>query len=172
MSNTDTITSLYEDSFNSPALTMLRLPGQTSRRSHTWHEFAACADPWHGLGAEAWTGTRPRSGIDSQNTALQQAAIIICGTCPVIEACRVWADAEPYAASGLVVAGEYRSTIHRRHAYAKPHVPARCGTTAAHARHRRAGETPCEPCHQASLKYRREQAKRRKTVTRYDGGMA
>lgn len=82
------------------------------------------------------------------------AAKAICATCPVIAECLDYAlsAGERHGVWGGLTEAERerlrRATGRKRRRVVPPEFG--CGTDAAHRRHLRHGEKPCEPCKQAS----------------------
>jgi hypothetical protein len=112
-----------------------------------WTEQAACAQT--GV-PDAWF---PEVGEPLASTAV----VRICQTCPVRDTCLQVAldNHETHGVWGGLTPNQRHLIRHRRPAAA-------CGTEAGHSRHRRRGETPCEPCVEAM----REASRRRHSKNR------
>lgn len=123
-----------------------------------WHQQAACRthpDP------DLWF---PTSGQHHR----AQRAVTICRSCPVLAECRTWVDRHdpPYgiwAATTQTQRDEQRG--HRGARRADRWVTdaltyrSKCGTPAGYARHKRRGETTCQPCRDANTRYVAERTK-------------
>lgn len=128
-----------------------------------WTE-ALCAgnpDPW--TMPKRIHGRRPP--YTPEGMAKIEAAREACWRCPLIDACRhesAYADPRDGHIWAGLTPDERGNRLRLR-----PHLdPAReCGTEAGYMRHRRAGETPCEPCRLAQNAARRDRRRRRREAS-------